>query len=68
MTKKTSAKIKARLEYLRGEINAERISYRELFELEDLAEHIKPWDTQLLEWAGVSEDEYRRRLDQATRR
>lgn len=44
-----------RLEYLRGEINAERISQSELIELQDLAEHIDPSDTQLLEWAGVPE-------------
>jgi len=47
--------IKARLEYLRGEINAERISYGELVELQDLAEHINSDDVQLLEWAGVPE-------------
>lgn len=29
-----------RLEYLRGEIRAERISYSEIFELQHLAEHI----------------------------
>ena len=45
----------ARLEYLRGEIDAERISYGELAELHSLAEFINPGDTQLLEWAGVTE-------------
>jgi hypothetical protein len=49
-------KIKARLEYLRGEIEAERISYGELVELVDLAEHIEPGDVQLLEAAGVPEE------------
>lgn len=46
-----------RLEYLRGEIRAERISYGELHELQTLAEqgHIDPSDTELLEAAGVPE-------------
>lgn len=44
-----------RLEYLRGEINAERISYGEIAELQSLAEWIEPGDVQLLEWAGVPE-------------
>lgn len=44
-----------RLEYLRGEIDAERISYSELAELQDLAEHIEPDDILLLEWAGIPE-------------
>lgn len=48
--------IKARLEYLRGEIQAERISINELAELEDLAEYIESGDTLLLEWAGVPEN------------
>ena len=47
--------IKARLEYLRGEIEAERISYGEIAELESLAAYIEPDDVQLLEWAGVPE-------------
>lgn len=47
--------IKKRLEYLRGEINAERISYGEIAELQSLAAHIEPGDVQLLEWAGVPE-------------
>jgi len=46
---------KARLEYLRAEIDAERISYGEIVELQSLAEHIEPDDVQLLEWAGVPE-------------
>jgi hypothetical protein len=44
-----------RLEYLRGEIRAERISWGELAELQGLAEHIEPDDVELLEWAGVPE-------------
>jgi len=50
-----SKTIKKRLEYLRGEIEAERISYGELDELQSLAEHIDPGDVLLLEWAGVPE-------------
>jgi hypothetical protein len=52
MTKK---EIKKRLEYLRGEIEAERISYGEIAELQRLAKYIEPGDIQLLEWAGVPE-------------
>ena len=47
--------IKERLEYLRGELRAERISYGELSELQDLAPHIAPGDVELLEAAGVPE-------------
>jgi hypothetical protein len=47
--------ITAQLEYLRGEIDAERISQGELAELQALAAHIDPSDVQLLEWAGVPE-------------
>lgn len=44
-----------RLEYLRGEIEAERISYGEIAELQSLVKYIDPDDKQLLEWAGVPE-------------
>jgi hypothetical protein len=44
-----------RLEYLRGELRAERISYGELAELQSLAAYIKPDDVELLEAAGVPE-------------
>ncbi len=47
--------VKERLEYLRGELRAERISYGELAELQGLAEHIEPGDVELLEAAGVEE-------------
>ena len=47
--------IKKRLEYLRGELRAERISYGELCELQSLATHIDPSDIELLEAAGVPE-------------
>ena len=46
---------KARLEYLRGEIEAERISADEIVELQSLVDHIDEGDVLLLEWAGVPE-------------
>jgi hypothetical protein len=48
-------KITDRLEYLRGEIRAERISYGELAELQGLAERIPASDVELREWAGIPE-------------
>lgn len=50
------AKVKERLEYLRQELRAERISYEELAELQSLAKSISPEDTELLEAAGVLEN------------
>lgn len=50
--------VRARLEYLRGEIRAERISQGELHELQGLAGHIEPGDTELAEWAGIPEEEF----------
>jgi hypothetical protein len=44
-----------RLEELRAELRAERISYGELAELADLAPYIAPGDVELLEAAGVPE-------------
>jgi hypothetical protein len=55
--KKPTAEILKRLEYLRGEIKAERISYGEIAELQRLAEYIDEGDVELLEWAGVPEFE-----------
>ena len=49
--------ISERLEYLRGEIEAERISYDGIHELQTLAEHIEDGDVLLLQWAGVPEFE-----------
>lgn len=49
--------IKQRLEYLRGEIRAERISYGEIAELQSLAQYIEDGDIELLQWAGVEENE-----------
>lgn len=51
----STPEIRERLEYLRGEIRAERISYGELAELQSLAGHIEPGDTELLEPAGAPE-------------
>jgi hypothetical protein len=47
--------VPARLEYLRGQIQAEKISYGEIAELQGLAGHIDAGDVELLEWAGVPE-------------
>lgn len=52
--------IREQLEYLRGQLRAERIAWGELAELQSLAEYIEPGDLELLEAAGVpefSEDE-----------
>lgn len=49
--------IEERLEYLRGQIRAESISYGEIAELQSLAPHISSDDVELLEWAGVPEHE-----------
>ena len=54
-TTMTTNAIKERLEYLRTEIRAERISYGELVELQSLAEYIEEGDVELLEAAGVAE-------------
>lgn len=54
MNFKTSNK-KDRLEYLRQELRAERISLDELIELQSLVPHIDSDDVELLEAAGVEE-------------
>ena len=46
-----------RLEYLRGELRAERISWGELAELQSLADQIDPDDVELREAAGIPEGE-----------
>lgn len=57
-----AARAKRRLDYLRKEIEAERISYGELAELQSLVDYIDPDDAQLLEWAGVEEkNRYRKK-------
>jgi len=53
---KMADKVKERLEYLRGELRSELISYGELAELQSLAAHIDPSDVELLEAAGVKEN------------
>ena len=53
--KATEKAIKNRLEYFRAEIEAERISYGEIAELQELAKFIEPGDTMLLEWASIPE-------------
>lgn len=45
-----------RLEYLRGELRAERISWGELAELQSLAPYIPPDDVELRQAAGIEED------------
>jgi len=55
----TGSTIPERLEYLRGELRAERISYGELAELQGLTDHIEAGDLELLEAAGVPEDDPR---------
>lgn len=52
---KPTKEITKRLEYLRGEIEEERISYGEIAELVSLKDYIHGSDVQLLEWAGVEE-------------
>lgn len=59
----TTTEIRDRLESLRGELRAERISYGELLELQSLAEHIEPGDVELLEAAGVPEHDADRDAD-----
>lgn len=51
----TTEEVRERLEYLRGELRGERISYGELAELQGLADQIDPGDVELLEAAGVPE-------------
>lgn len=53
--------VPARLEYLRGCIRAESISYGEVAELQGLADHIEAGDVELAEWAGIPEDEFMER-------
>lgn len=55
---KNKKNIKRRLEYLRAEIKAVRISYEEVAELQSLVAYIEPNDVLLLEWAGVPERKY----------
>jgi len=49
--------IKKRLEYIREELKQERISYGELIELQSLVKYIDLTDIELLEAAGVPEND-----------
>lgn len=49
--------VQERLEYLRGRLRAESISYGELAELQSLVDHIDEGDVELLEAAGVPESD-----------
>lgn len=50
-------RIKARLEYLRKQIEKECISYSEVVELQSLKKYaIESGDNALMEWAGVEEN------------
>jgi len=51
----TKNQAQRRLEYLRGEIQKECISYGEIAELQSLAKYIDSSDVELLQWAGVDE-------------
>lgn len=55
--KEITAEISERLEYLRGEIEAEKISYGEIAELQSLEKYIDSGDVVLLEWAGVEQSD-----------
>ena len=48
--------INKKLEHFRKEIEAEKISYGEIAELQSLKKYIDKGDTLLLEWAGVKEN------------
>ena len=52
---------KERLEYLRGELRGECMSYDELHELQCLAPYIEDEDVELLQAAGVPEGAVRTR-------
>lgn len=51
-----SPEVAQRLEYLRGKLRAERISWGDLTELQSLAAYIDRDDVELLEAAGVPEE------------
>ena len=48
--------IKSRLDYLRDELRKESMSYEELVELQSLSPYIMPDDIELLQAAGVEEN------------
>ena len=47
---------KGRIDYLRKEIQEERISTEEILELQSLKDSIPSDDVELLQWAGVEEN------------
>jgi hypothetical protein len=51
----TDDSTRERLEYLRGELRAERISWSEIAELQGLADRIPDHDIELREAAGLPE-------------
>jgi hypothetical protein len=51
----TALVVQQRLEYLRKEIRAERISYGEIAELQSLKEHVAEDDVELLAWITIEE-------------
>ncbi len=53
---KATKQIRKRLEYLREELKRESISYGELVELQSLVPYINKADVELLEAAGVPEN------------
>lgn len=53
----TERKLRDRLDYLLAEIEAERISWGELAELQGLADKIPEDEVVLRQWAGVPEFE-----------
>jgi predicted HTH domain antitoxin len=55
VNKQPDAETRERLEYLRSQIEAERISMSEIAELADLADYIASDDVVLREWAGIPE-------------
>lgn len=56
--KATRQAINDRLNYLRGEILAERISWGEIAELQDLKPYIDPSDRLLMQWAAADKEEW----------
>jgi len=54
---KKKPSVKSRLNYLRGQLNKERISYGELAELQKHKKHLYN-DPQLAEAAGIPESEF----------
>lgn len=50
-----NTEIKKRLEYIREEIQNERVSYGEITELQTLKSYIDKDDTELLQWLEFTE-------------